>query len=1203
VRLHKLELYGFKSFADKTEFVFDTAINVFCGPNGCGKSNVVDAVKWVLGEQSAKSLRGTEMADVIFNGTASRKSLGFAEVSLTIINDRKLLPVDYDEVRITRRLYRSGESEYMINMQPCRLRDIRELFMDTGVGMDAYSVMEQGKIDALLQSNPVSRRSVFEEAAGISKYKAKKRAAVLKLERVEQNLLRLGDIIDEVAKQLRSIKRQASAARRYKEARDLLNERRLQLALHRYHGLSRTVKELEEQAWQARDRLQALRSQAETKEARRSELETEAVELDRKVARAESADAEIQGQIAAAEEAVNLNRERMQELVLTESKLTSGIETLTSRLNDAREELERSEREAADIEEQVTAGSARLEEQLGVIKAIAEECSAAALEIEKHRVVVMDLMRMAGSQQNRLSGLEAERASLESQQERARQRVEQLRADLAQVEERIERDLDEIEELGRQLAAHQDELARKQARRNDVKTRVEMLGEQIAGKRNEQAARESRRQVLQDLEQKHEGLNQGVVTVLNELHNGGGNIEGVCGLVADLMETDLEHAPALEAALGEAAQHLVTESIDHSVRAVEYLKQNRKGRATFLSLDRISHNGHSPLPETNGCFVGLAHDLIRCRDEHRSLFGRLLHNTVIVKDLPGAVEMARNGFHDFRLVTLDGDIIDPDGSVTGGTSQDRTGVISRKSELRAIAAELEAIEAELATLREEYDRRSHERDELEVAIDDLRNRIHTATVELAEKRKEHSRLTDAKDRFTQEIAAACKEIEDIGRGLERVDEEKQKVQAELQSLRAREEEARAETEALEQQRREKEQRRAALDAEATELKVQIAQQRERSESLKFTIERCRRNIEDHQAAIERDRREIELCGKRRQDSAAVIEQKQAEIDGLIARREEMKSGIIQLRNQREELAEALRALQEELRCLRKDTEESEEGIRRLELSLNETRLRMDNLEESVRERHRVALAERFEAFVAEQEALEEPTDWEAISAEVEELEGKIDRMGNVNLNAIDEQEQLETRYSFLTSQHEDLTAAKNSLQDVIRKINKTSREMFEQTFNAVRQNFAVTFRKLFGGGKADIFLEEGKDILEAGIEIIARPPGKELRSISLLSGGEKSLTAVALLFAIFCSKPSPFCILDEVDAALDENNTDRFIGMIREFPQTQFIIISHSRRTLAAADTIYGITMQESGVSTPVAVRFEDLTDEDEPETPEERVA
>jgi len=1200
VRLHKLELYGFKSFADKTEFVFDSGINVLCGPNGCGKSNVVDAAKWVLGEQSAKSLRGTEMTDVIFNGTANRKSLGFAEVSLTIINDRKLLPVEYDEVRITRRLYRSGESEYMINMQPCRLRDIRELFMDTGIGMDAYSVMEQGKIDALLQSNPAGRRAVFEEAAGISRYKAKKRAAALKLERVEQNLLRLGDIIDEVAKQLRSIKRQASAARRYKETRDLLDGHKVQLALHRYHELSLTVAEVEAQVTQARDRLQALRSESETKEARRSELETESIELDRKVARAESADAEVQSQMAAAEEAVNMNRERMQELVLAESKLTSGIETLTARLNDTREELERAERETGEIEERLATDALKLEEQLGGIAAIAQECSAMALQVEKQRVAVMDIMRLMTSHQNRLSGLDAERTSLQNQQQRVRERAEQRRSDLEQVEERIGRDLAEIEALGARLDVHHGEIAEKQARRNDVKTRVEMLGEQIAHKRNEQAARESRRQLLQDLEQKHEGLNQGVVTILDEMQNGG-TIGGMCGLVADLMEADLEHAPALEAALGDAAQHLVTESIDYSVQAVEYLKNNRKGRATFLSLDRVRHNGHSPLPETNGSFVGLAHELIRCRDEHRPLFGRLLHNTLIVKDLQGAVEMARNGFRDFRLVTLEGDIIDPAGGVTGGTNHDRMGVISRKSELRAVTAELAAIETELAALREEYEQRSHERDELEVAVDDLRNRIHSATVELAEKRKEHSRLTDAKERFAEEIAAAHKELDEISISLRRVDEQKEEAAGRLESLRVREQEARSEIEAMEKQRREKDEQRAALDAEATELKVAIAQQRERNESLKFAIERYRRNIEDHQASIERDRREIELCGQRRQDSAAVIQRKQAEIDSLIKRREEMKSGIIQLRNQREEMSAALQALQEELRCLRKDADESEDSIHKLELKLNETRLRMDSLDENARERHHLSLAERLEAFAAEQEALEEPADWDALRAEIEDLEGRIDRMGNVNLNAIDEQDQLETRYSFLTSQHEDLTSAKNSLQDVIRKINKTSREMFEQTFNAVRENFSVTFRKLFGGGKADIFLEEEKDVLEAGIEIIARPPGKEPRSISLLSGGEKSLTAVALLFAIFQSKPSPFCILDEVDAALDENNTDRFIGIIREFGQSQFIIISHSRRTLAAADTMYGITMQESGISTRIAVRFEDMPDE--PEETEERVA
>ena len=1198
MRLHKLELYGFKSFADKTEFVFDDGMTVFCGPNGCGKSNIVDAVKWVLGEQSAKSLRGSEMADVIFNGTATRKSLGFAEVSLTILNDKGLLPVDYEEVRITRRLFRSGDSEYLINMQPCRLRDIRELFMDTGVGMDAYSVMEQGKIDALLQSNPAERRTVFEEAAGISKYKAKKRAAMLKLERVEQNLLRLGDIIEEVEKQLRSIKRQASTARRYKATADVLNERKLQLALHRYHELSRSISVVEDEVWQARDKLQSMRSSSEMKEAERSEIETEAIDMDRQIARVDSADAQIQAQIAAAEEAVNLNRERMQELQLAESKYTSEINTLTNRLNDTKKELDRSQAETAAIKEELVTEAAELEEQLDAIAAITQECSAIARDVEKQRVTVMDLMRLAASQQNRLSGLEAERKSLEERRGRVRQRITDRRGELAEVEERIAGDLVEIGTLSTKLDEGQAAIAEKQARRNDVKTHVERLGEQIAEKRNVLAARESRRQVLHDLEEKHEGLNQGVVTILEEMAANSGKAPGIKGLVADLMETDLEYAPALEAALGEAAQHLVTESVGHSVQAVEFLKENQKGRATFLSLDRIENNGHDPLPETNGWFVGRAYEMVRCSDSHGPLFASLLRNTLIVSDLAGAVEMSSNGFRNFRLVTLDGDVIDSGGAVTGGSNNGRMGVISRKSELRAITAELEALEGEVAALQEEYRQRLHERDELEIAIDDLRNEIHATTVALAEKRKEHSRLTDAKERFIEEIAAAQTELEELGRSLERAGGEAQAVQAQLEELRSEERAARAEIDAMETRRKEKDQQRAELESRATERKVHIAQQRERNESLKFAIERYRRSIEDSEAAIERDRHEIELCGQRRKDSAAVIEQKQAEIDRLIGERENLKHNSMDLRNQRAALGERLREVQEALKSFRAEIEAGEGVIHNLELKLSETRLRMDNLEETTRERHHVSLAAKLQDYIAAMEAEEDPFDGDAARAEIEELETKIQQMGNVNLNAIDEQEQLETRHSFMVSQRDDLTSAKNSLQDVIRKINRTSREMFQQTFDAVRENFSVTFRKLFGGGKADILLEEEKDVLDAGIEIIAKPPGKELRSISLLSGGEKSLTAVALLFAIFRSKPSPFCILDEVDAALDESNTDRFIGIIREFTESQFLIISHSRRTLASADTMYGVTMQETGVSKKIAVKFEEMPDE-----PQEQVA
>jgi len=1152
VRLYKLELYGFKSFADKTEFVFDDGLTVFCGPNGCGKSNIVDAVRWVLGEQSAKSLRGGEMADVIFNGTAARKSLGFAEASLTILNDRKLLPVDYEEVRVTRRLYRSGDSEYMINMQPCRLKDIRELFMDTGVGMDAYSVMEQGKIDALLQSNPAERRTVFEEAAGISKYKAKKKAATAKLERVEQNLLRLGDIVEEVEKQLRSVKRQASAARRYKEAADELNERKLQLALHRYHELEGGAKVVEDEIRQGRDKVQQLRSALETTEASQSELETEAVDLDRQIARVESADAEFHSQIAAAEEAVNLNRQRMQEQVLAESKYTSEINTLSGRIADTERELERSEQETVRIDEELVSETEKLHEQQEAIKAITEECSLLAQDVERQRVVLMDVMRSASALQNRLSSLDAERKSLGAQSQRIEERVSQRRSDLEKVEQRIAAGLGEIEALENTLEQLNEELQEKQSLRNTLKTRVEELGEQIGEKRNVLAARESRRQMLEDLEQKHEGLNQGVVDILKQMESG--DVAGVKGMVADLMQADLEYAAALEAALGDSAQHLVTESVYHSLQGIDYLKQNKKGRATFRPLDRLQAVSHHELPETNGCFVGRAHELIDCPSDCRALFDMLLHNTLIVRDIHGAVGMSSNGFRNFRLVTLDGDIIEPSGAITGGTNQGRMGVISRKSELRAITSEIEQIQHELDALQEEYRQRASERDELETQIDDLRNRIHASTVDLAEKRKEHTRLADDRQRFTDEIEACARELDEIAQNLKHVGEQETELAAQLDELSSKEQAARTEIDTMEQRRKEKDAQRAKLDSQTTERRVFIAQQRQRSESLKFAVERYRRNIDEQKAAIERDKNEIELCRERRKESAELIEKKQEEINRLIAERENLRQSITELRNRRAELDEKLTAAQGTLKNLRREIEQSEQALHQFELKLNETTLRKDSLAENVREQHSVEIAERYNDYTEDESA-----DWDAVRAQLE-----------------------------------DLNSAKNSLTDVIRKINKTSREMFEQTFNSVRGHFNVVFRKLFGGGKADIILEEEKDVLEAGIEIIARPPGKEPRSISLLSGGEKSLTAVALLFAIFKAKPSPFCILDEVDAALDESNTERFVGMIREYQKdSQFIIITHSRRTMAAADTIYGITMQETGVSRKVSIKFEDIEEEE----------
>jgi len=1181
--LKRISLSGFKSFADKVDFDFGPGITCIVGPNGCGKSNVVDAFKWVLGEQSAKSLRGGQMQDMIFNGCASRKSSGMATVDLVFDNTDRALPLDCDEVSVGRRLYRSGESEYLVNKESARLKDIRELFMDTGVGTDAYCVIEQGRVDMLLQSSPTERRQVFEEAAGISKYKARKREALRKLERTEQNLLRVADIIDEVEKRLRSVKLQAGKARNWQSYDARLRELRSSYSLAEFHRLSQAINAARGEVDGSGDLVTELRTRIDGNEAESARLLLASDRLSTEISQVESEHLQVQSWLNGLEERIEASARR----VTAEEEHLAGA---GQRLAAQRQRLEQLGQEVARLEEQIVSLEGQSREQNETIedllkhdRTLSGELAQAQAILEDEKAGVIELMRRTTELHNEIGKLETHCDSLEGQKGRLSKRDAQIAEELHELLKRkseLEFRQQEIESL---IQAEMARLEEKKAEATRVHGLQADLAREITTAREVRSGLASRRQLLADLEQKMEGVGAGVREVLAARLDSPDDLALACveGMVADLFEADLVHALVVEGAVGDRDQHLVVRESE-AFLADPSRFDRLAGRLTAICLDRlppvVNVRDFSSWPG----FVAPAMDLVQFPDELERLGRHLLGKTIVTDTLQSALAMAREDTDSHRFVTLSGQVVEPDGSVRLGPPSSQAGLISRKSELRDIAQQIVEIEQQIETLTGQLERTNAEATHLDEVQQELRGAIHEAHTARVEANASLANLNDAIRRLTEEQPLIAGEVAVI---------EHQIAEALACSSRSRdslerveEENRRREQKVAEQQDRIDGivQRRTELNEQLTEARVLAGQLAEKRAATAEAIQGHRRDLYQADDAVKAAVREAEE-GRRRiaeGEEAVLLCRRQLADCHLEARRIEAEA--LSLRRQREMVRAETEQLSAATRNARARLEEAEERLHAAQMALQEANVRRDELSRRVHDELDIDLAECYESYDHTEQ------DWAAVETEIGDLRARIDRLGNVNLDAIAEQEELEQRHDFLTAQRDDLAESERQIRQLIQQLDEESTHRFREVFATIQENFRDLFRKLFGGGKADIVLEDPDDILESGIEIVARPPGKELRSISLLSGGEKTMTAIALLMSIFKSKPAPFALLDEVDAALDEANNARYNQILLEFAeQSQFIIITHSKRTMSVADQMYGVTMQEAGISTRVSVKFE----------------
>jgi chromosome segregation protein len=1237
--LKSLEIFGFKSFADRIRFDFAPGTTGVVGPNGSGKSNVVDSIKWILGDQSAKSLRGKEMTDVIFNGASGRKPSAFAEATLTFDNSSGFLPLDGAEVQIGRRISRNGEGEYLINRAPARLKDVRDLFLGTGAGSSSYCIIEQGRVEQILQANASARRLVFEEAAGISRYKNRKLDAERKLERVDQNVARLTDIVNEVEAQLNAIRGQAVKAAKYRHVSEELRELWLGFAADQYREQSARLGDVEAQLATQNTTGEEWDKRIAAIQVELARVESEIARIDDSLRSAEGRRADMREESARHEATVRHQSSRIRELEADLVRLRRQRTSIESRGRDAELALENARQQAVKIDAELAARGAVLAERAREAAEVAATLTDGRRALESERQSLLDKHRELTEAAHRRSVLNNQADELRVAQANNKEQRGVLAHEIEERREELARQSETVAAAAEAAGAEREALDRLERERLTLAGVQEQFYKTQAERREQRSAWRARKSVLEDLESRQEGLGLGVREILSRAASAkGAPWNQVVGSVADLFEVDLEWAPLIEIALGRRSEAVVVENLEPFLDYLSRVAVPLAGRVAF-----IPHRGDSstaaraprlsrsaPKHSVNRFLDALAADppervdlqshagvqcradsLVRSSPKAPALAEQLLADVWIVDAVETAFALAAGEGRGSRFVTLQGELIESDGMLVVGVLRGETTLVSQKSELRRLRHDLARI-----------DRKIQEDEERSSSI-------------LASLGEADSELQAGKQRLEQAAerhAASKSELAEVQREVERLESRRRALEDASQELERKLEQTLEETERAalafaaidgqiqtsRQHLSELETDLAGLEAQSTAIarrqnteQLENAKHEERRESLRQEEERLERERRAfQQQSQEAERRVHQVLGDRRRISLHILNTNAALAESCV-KVQELGAEAAKLGAEKEGLRKTRTGLMKEETALSEERRRAAERLHQLELAVRELAREREALCARIDEEYQVRLPEVVDAGTSalalyaaknapagDGEAQTRPTTpppqlqdvREELEAQVNRLRRQLKLMGSVNTESLRDLDEMENRFTHLSEQLADLVEAKKTLEEILSRINAESTRLFAESFQSIRTHFQELFRKFFGGGEGDIVLEDPQNMLECGIEIVARPPGKELRSLSLLSGGEKTLTAVALLLAIFKSRPSPFCILDEVDAALDEANVERFAAVLREFKQTtQFIMITHSKRSMAAADLLYGVTMEESGVSKRLSVRFEDV--------------
>ena len=1180
--LKALEIHGFKSFPDKMVLRFDQGMTAVVGPNGSGKSNISDAIRWVLGEQSTKSLRGSKMEDVIFNGTARRKAMGFAEVSLIIENRGRELDFDADDVKVTRRYYRSGESEYLLNNATVRLKDVQMLFMDTGLGRDGYSIIGQGRIGDVVSSKSEERREIFEEAAGIAKYRYRKTEAERRLKGAEENLTRLRDIVQELEERVGPLKIQSEKAKKYLTYAGEKRELEIGLWLHTLETSTDALRELDGKLELARtqydeagEAMEAVEAEIEQINEHARQLEVQMDEARRGAQALEEEAVRCESQVAVKENDIYHNREnqeRLREEIARSDEggrsLEADIAAQKEQAAQKEEDIRRAESEQMALSEEMERLARSSDDVTGQMEALSRTASDLALKLSDIRVKAVTSESSLTEITMRLSQLTAGVALRHQQREEAARRRRECEEQLRACQGRAE-------ELQNAVKGYEMRAASRRSRLDAARQEAETLRLDAEEKRR-------RVRLLEDLEKNMEGFAGSVKAVMKQAERGA--LRGILGPVSRLVDTDPAYALAVETALGAAAQNLVCQREEDAKRGIAYLKESKAGRATFLPLTSVkgsllSERGLSAEPG----FVGLAAELVKCEEQYEGVVRSLLGRTAVAEDLDYAVTMARKYGYRFRVVTLDGQVVNAGGSLTGGSHVKNAGLLSRRTQIDTLQQEAQALRDKAEAAAEKLRTAQQEAAAVEAELSGAKGELATAQEDGIRFEAELRRLREQEEAAEKAVAEYAGEIETLSARAEECRALKAQAEEEAAGVQKEKEEAEAELSRLTNGRQELSGRREELSARLAESKLAVL-------SLRKEIEAHRSAVQEFQA------RQADAAGRVGEWQAQItaLDEKNAAVEEEIA---ELHRRAAELRQQAAGSGDTVRRLQEtraegerrqtELRRRSRDKAEERENLGREAARLEEKCAAVRKESDDVLRR----LLEEYELTRSEAEAVAVPVEDPAgASRRLAELKNQIRALGSVNVEAIEEYKEVSQRYEFLSAQVEDVETSRKELLRLIGDLTVQMREIFLDRFRQINYHFGLVFGELFGGGKAELKLTDPEDILSSGIEMHVQPPGKVILNMEVLSGGEKALVAISLFFAILKVSPSPFCVLDEIEAALDDVNVDRYAAYIRRMTdKTQFIVITHRRGTMEEADVLYGVTMQERGVSKLLELRASEV--------------
>ena len=1177
--LKSLELQGFKSFPDKITLTFDEGFTAVVGPNGSGKSNIGDAVRWVLGEQSTKELRGKSMEDVIFSGTETRKPLSHAFVSITLDNSDHQLPTSYEEVTVARRLYRSGESEYLLNGTPCRLRDVNELFYDTGIGKEGYSIIGQGQIDQILSGKPEERRELFDEAAGIVKFKRRKMTAQKKLENERTNLVRVNDILTELERQVGPLERQSEKARIYLKHKEDLKKLDINVFLLENERLRKTLSELEEklkissqQLSETTERFNGVRTEYDEIQAAITTLEEQIEEARSALSDTDLNRSRLENQIELLKEQIHSASEHRALYEARRETLRKEIEDYETEKSGLLKEKESSDEDAKRIDEEAALRAQALSDVQKEIEALTDEIEEGKAQIMQAIDLRSDLVSTISSYDSAMEQIEIRKAELSARILRARSDEEEREDTISRLEEEFQSKTEELTSMQTEEKTIDQEISslREQLSAEDAALR------ELQGKYHQE---HSRLQALSDIAAAYDGYGQSVKKVMEQKKK----YDGIVGVVADILKVDRKYEVAIETALGGNVQNIVTKDEDTAKKLIAFLKEGKHGRATFLPMDAVTNpqklKAEDVLKEKG--VLGLASRLVTVSEEYQNIIDSLLGRFVVVENVDLATKIARKYHYTIRMVTLEGELLMPGGAISGGSSKNNMNFLGKKREMddlkkavKKISEDIERKNKEISDLREKRNRRRSDLEALRIRMQSAVIEQNTARVNLTTARERMQEDSEMKRSLQQEHLEIEENIREIEVG--KANATKQLESFEVQD-HARQEKLAEQTRQLSGLQ----ERESEAMGRVSEWEIEVHKTRQALSFKEDNLKRIEGEIEKRTgelAEIASSIEEGEKSGREKEEQIREIratidasydhqEQRQQELKDRIAEKERLSAKQKSFFENREKISEEMNALDKEIYRLTSRRESTEGAI--------------ENLINYMWEEYEITLSD---ASTLRDESM---TDLTVMKRDIAEIKDKIKKLGEVNVNAIEEYREISERYETMKTQHDDLIVAAEHLEQIIKELDEAMRRQFAEKFEEINREYDKVFKELFGGGKGSLELLDGEDILEAGILISAQPPGKKLQNMMQLSGGEKALSAIALLFAIQNLKPSPFCLLDEIEAALDDSNVGRFAKYLHKLTKnTQFIVITHRRGTMEQVDRLYGITMQEKGISTLVSVNL-----------------